>query len=270
MKPLNDYEIEQKIEEFFDRNYELLRAEGNRPLTAELRQKALNQVKMYFQKLKGIATQVTDTEVKLTLPEQRTPEGRRFAIEGVVDIVREDDETWMYDIKTHQPELIREDLQYYAEQLNVYTYIWQNLRQNKLDRTAVISTTFPRKLERALKENNPALVAQEFAQWDPVIEIPFEQENVTEMIASFGTVVDQIENKEFAAPPKEKLGERYLKSRGSFGTKVCRFCDARYSCSAYRAFAAQRYQRGFNFRHFFREDMDEFEQENFLEGNLAE
>lgn len=270
MTPLTDEQIEQKIEEFFDRNYELLRAEGNRPLTAELRKKALNQVKMYFQKLKDIATQVTDTEVKLTLPEQRTPEGRRFAIEGVVDIVKEADETWMYDIKTHQPELIREDIKYYAEQLNVYTYIWQNLRQNELDKTAVISTTFPRALERALKDDNPAMVSREFANWDPVIEIPFEQENVAEMIENFGEVVDKIENKEFAAPPKEKLEERYLKSKGSFGTKVCRFCDARYSCSAYRAFAATRYQRGLNFSHFFREDMDEFEQEVFLEGNLSE
>ncbi|MCR4415687.1 MAG: porin, partial [Thermoguttaceae bacterium] len=34
-----------------------------------------------------ITERVTDTEVRLSLPQQRTPKGRVFAIEGIVDIV---------------------------------------------------------------------------------------------------------------------------------------------------------------------------------------
>lgn len=264
----DDIAIEQKIDEFFDRNYELILAEGNRPLTQDVVKKARNQVKMYFKKLKEIASNVTDTEVKLTLPEQRSPQGRKFTIEGVVDIVRENDETWMYDIKTHEPEYIKQDLQYYAEQLNVYTHIWQNLRKNELDQTAIISTSYPRSLDAAIKEENPARISYEFEKWDPIIPIPFNQDGVDEMIHAFGNIVDQIENKEFEPPTLDKLERTNAHSRGTFASKVCRFCDARYSCSTYRKYANKRYTRGFNFRHFFKEDMDEQEQENYISGNL--
>jgi hypothetical protein len=40
---MSDEQIEAKIEEFFHRNYEMLRAEGGRPLTGHMRQRALNQ-----------------------------------------------------------------------------------------------------------------------------------------------------------------------------------------------------------------------------------
>lgn len=265
---LSEKQIEQRIDEFFERNYEILLSEGNRPITEDLRKKARNQVKMYFQKLKDIAMRITDTEVKLTLPEQTTPEGRRFAIEGVVDIVREEEETWMYDIKTHEPEAIREDLPYYAEQLNVYTYIWQILRKNALDHTAIISTSYPRSLDQALQDDNPARIAHEFETWEPVIEIPFRQSDVAEMIESFGAVVDQIESKDFAPAPIDKLESEYKNVKGTFGNKVCRFCDARFSCSSYRQYASRRYSRKFNFQYFFQDDLDDIDQESWVNDNL--
>ena len=49
-------------------------------------------------------------------------------MEGVVDIVREDDETWMYDIKTHDPDYVKTHKELYEKQLNVYSYIWQNFK----------------------------------------------------------------------------------------------------------------------------------------------
>ena len=85
----------------------MLRLKGGHALTDEGRQNAFNQILFYWKKLNSIAKKVTDTEVKLTLPEQITPDGRKFSIEGIVDIVREEDETWMYDIKTHDPEYVR-------------------------------------------------------------------------------------------------------------------------------------------------------------------
>ena len=267
---INEERIERKIEEFFHRNYEMLRAEGGRPLTAHMRHKALNQVRQYYAKMKEVAHQVTETEVKLTLPEQRTPDGRRFSIEGVVDIVQEGEEIVMYDIKTHDPEMIRDNQDLYAEQLNVYAHIYQQLRSNRLDQTAIICTSFPRDLDLALKEQDAARITRAFAAWDPVVPIPFHQDNVSRMVENFGAVVDRIENKEFSPPPLERLQEQFGAGKGVFANKICRQCDARFSCESYRAFARTRYGRGFDFRRFFEEDRDEAEQEEWVLGNLEE
>lgn len=103
---MTDQEIEKQIREYFEENYELLRLEGGHALTEAGKQDAFYQVLYYWKKLKDIANKVTETEVKLSLPNQETTKGRKFSIEGVVDIVREENETWMYDIKTHDPDYV--------------------------------------------------------------------------------------------------------------------------------------------------------------------
>ena len=105
---MKDFEVEERIHDFFRDNYEMLKLEGGHSMTAESRQIALQQVLLYWKNLKDVATHVTDTEVKLNLPGQTTPAGRAFGIEGVVDIVRDDDRTVMYDVKTHAPEQVRD------------------------------------------------------------------------------------------------------------------------------------------------------------------
>ena len=126
---------EARIRDFFERNYELLRMESGQVLTNDLKQEALNQVLFYYRKMKHVADNVTRTEVRLALPEQRTAQGRRFTIEGVVDVVQEGDETWLYDIKTHDPEHVRQHPGSYEQQLNVYAHIWQNLQGQPLHHT---------------------------------------------------------------------------------------------------------------------------------------
>ncbi|MDZ7648444.1 MAG: hypothetical protein U5K54_15350 [Cytophagales bacterium] len=103
---MQEEEILERIGELFEDNYEVMRLEGGHAITEDIKRLALNQVLFYFQKMKDVATRVTQTEVKLTLPDQKTPKGRNFTIEGIVDIVRDDEETWMYDIKTHDPEYV--------------------------------------------------------------------------------------------------------------------------------------------------------------------
>lgn len=110
---MTDEGIEERIKEYFNENYELLKLEGGHALTDDGRENALNQVLYYWRKLKDIANKVTDTEVKLTLSEQVTPNGRKFSIEGIVDIVREEEETLMYDIKSHDPEYVKTHKEHY-------------------------------------------------------------------------------------------------------------------------------------------------------------
>ena len=234
-------EIETFIHEAFNENFERLRLESGSSVTPDVRQAALEQVLYYYRKMRDVAENVTETEVQLTLPEQHTPQGRRFTLEGVVDIVREQDRTIMYDVKTHfDSDTAMGHLEQYTRQLNVYAHIWQSLRGNALDETAIIATRPTREIRAALRSGNTQKLEQAVEAWQPCIEIPLEQTHVQSVIGEFGTVVDQIENHEFAPPPAERLkAPSRPGGRIPFGTQVCINCDARFSCNSFRSFAIQ-------------------------------
>ena len=61
------------IRDVFYQNYELLRFEGGGSILPESREAALNQVLLYWRRLREIANRVTDTEVPIHLPNQVTP-----------------------------------------------------------------------------------------------------------------------------------------------------------------------------------------------------
>jgi hypothetical protein len=262
--------MEEKLREIFELNYEYIRLEGGVPFTPEIKDQAWQQVLYYFRKLNEIANKVTDTEVKLTLPNLRTEAGRRYSIEGVVDIVREDDEVWMYDIKTHDVEYVRANKDYYSQQLNVYSFIWENIRGNQLDHTAVIATPLPPALREAIRGGDPVLEQRILEQWKPVVELERSREKVEETIADFSKVVDCIESKTFTPPTLEKLEEKIEGTTRKFATQVCRNCDARFSCSSYREYARQGQLRGkFDFRKYLEDLAEPLDQEEWVNSNLA-
>jgi hypothetical protein len=233
---LDDTEVEEQIHRFFERNLLELQAEGGHALAPEVRETALEQVLLYWRRLRSLAERVTDTEVKLNLPEQHTPRGRTFTIEGVVDIVREEGRTTLYDIKTHPPDEVRANAETYARQLNVYAHIWQELRDDRLDDTAIICTAFPEALIDALRSGDERRLATEMERWDPVIDIPFDEQGVSDTVADFAAVVDRIEDHDFAPPSLAQLRQSLPGMRRPFGTAVCRNCDARFSCGPYRRY----------------------------------
>jgi hypothetical protein len=261
--------IEEKLKEIFELNYEYIRLDGGVPFTQEIKDRAWQQVLYYYRKMHDIAEKVTDTEVKLTLPNLHTPSGKRYSIEGVVDIVREDDEVWMYDIKTHEAEYIRANKNYYAQQLNVYSHIWEQVRGNQLDHTAVISTVLPAGLKDAIQRDEPKRQQIAFDEWDPVIVLDRNNEKIVETINDFGTVVDLIESKSFAPPPLARLEERIEGTTRKFATQVCRNCDARFSCGSFRDYARKGQIRGkFNFSKYLEDLAEPLEQEEWLASNL--
>lgn len=235
---MNDAEIEQRIYDFFDDNYELLKLEGGYSMTRDSLETARLQVLMYWRKLRDVATRVTETEVKLNLPGQTTPAGRRFGIEGVVDIVREDERTVMYDLKTHSRESILGNEQLYAQQLNVYAHIWQELRSQKLDEQCVICTQLPAGLREAARDAgaDPRRLAHFLDQWQPLVPIPADPNTVHETVQRFGEVVDRIESGAFEPPDATTLADPAPGGKLAFARDICRNCDARFSCSAYRLY----------------------------------
>lgn len=270
---LSDEEVEARIRDFYQENFETLRLEGGHVLSPEVLEAGLLQVLLYWRKLHDVAEKVTETEVKLNLPDQKTMEGRTFGIEGVVDIVREDNDgaqrVTMYDLKTHDADFVRANVQDYAGQLNVYAYIWQNLRGQQLDETAIISTVVPFALREAVNTGQEARAAHEMGKWQPIIPIPFDQNGVQTMIEDFARTVDCIENHEFAPPPVEVLKAKRPGQRQTFATNVCLNCDARFSCSSYRAYAlksgtaAER-----TFRQYFHEVQTDSEHDDWLTAGL--
>ena len=266
---MQEFEIIEKIRESFEDNYETMRLEGGHSITEDVKQLALTQVLLYFEKMKDVATRVTDTEVKLTLPDQKTPKGRNFTIEGVVDIVRDDEETWMYDIKTHDPEYINSNIGLYEKQLNVYAHIWQELRKEELDSTAIISTAFPQPLKQAYLLNDVYRIKYEMAKWQPLIPVPFIQENVKDTVYDFACIVDEIEDKKFHPAPIDTLTSKMEGTTALFATRVCRNCDARFSCSSYREYAVGKGkgERG-NFKKYFEDFGSDTDQEEWVNSNL--
>jgi len=234
---VNDADIEKFIREALEQNFELLRLESGHSLSVGIKETAFNQALLYWRKLKDVATRVTETEVRLNLPGQTTPLGRKYGIEGIVDIVREDDRTVMYDIKTHEASLVRENIEEFEHQLNVYAHIWQNLRDQPLDEVAIIATAYPDGVKEALAHRDKAQLEHELQNWNPLVEIDFNPAHVDEIISDFGRVVDCIENSEFEPASLEKLKSRYSGKNTLFATSVCRNCDARFSCSSYHRYA---------------------------------
>lgn len=236
---------EEQLRELFNQNFERLRLENGHSLAPDVREAAWEQVRCYWRKLRHIAESVTDTEVKLNLPNQKTPKNRTFCIEGVVDIVREHDEVTMYDLKTHDLAFVQANIDLYRDQLNVYAHIWQNLRGERLDATAVIATPVPEAVSAAIRNGDPAQIEAALADWEPVVPIAFDPDNVETTIGEFATVVDRIEDHEFRPPPLSVLTAREGES-GTFATRVCRNCDMRFSCSSYREYARATKDRGWS------------------------
>lgn len=265
----DDVVVEGFIRERFEENYQVLRLEASRSLTPDGRTAALQEVLLYWRKMRHVAERVTDTEVKLSLPGEHSPGGQEFCIYGVVDIVRDDDCTIMYDIKTHDEAYVRKNREFYEEQLNVYAHIWEHLRGEPLDETAVIATRYPRNIAEALGSGDEERLDALLAGWDPLIPIPFDREQVEETLAEFGEVVDAIENGEFAPATLSKLEEHVYRNE-TFATRTCRQCDARFTCDTYRQYLRQTY--GPDDRTY-RRYLDDFgtdqEQEAWLTANLA-
>lgn len=262
----SDSQLETLIREAFDANYDMMRAEEGRPIAPEARETALQHVRLYWRLMRDVAENVTDTEVKLSLPNQTSPGRRSFTIQGVVDIVRDGDRTMMYDIKTHDAAYVRGNKAVYADQLNVYAHIWHKLRGRPLDGCAVIATSYPDSVKRALAAEDETELDAALAQWKPLVDIPFDLSQVDRTIDRFGHVVDDIEARRFAPPPVTRLAE-VIEDGETFATRVCRNCDARYSCAAYRQYAAD--GRLGPSADFFRLYTDERDQEVWLTNGLA-
>jgi len=240
----NNQNVEQRIVDAFERNFDYLQLESGHSITADIKRTALNQVLLYWRKLKDLILRVTETEVRLILPNNQSPSGRVFNIEGVVDIVQGAETTIMYDIKTRTAEEVQANIEEYEKQLNVYAFIWKVLRDQPLDKTAIIATAYPEEVKNALKERDHNQLAQSLENWNPLVETNLNEKDIDEVILQFGEVVDLIEDHRFEPHDVHYLIRPYGSTQKPFGYVVCRNCDGRFSCNSYRAYIKNQSLKG--------------------------
>jgi hypothetical protein len=270
---MRDDEAEALIEELFLANYQRLLAEGGaHVLTPRALEQARQQVEHYWKKMREVALSVTDTEVHLQLPNQRTPKGRRFVIEGVVDLVREGERVRMYDIKTHHCQEVQRNVESYAAQLNVYAYIWQNLRGQVLHEMGIIAVQLPEGLRAALRVGDAAASRREATRWNPLVPIAVKPESLEKIFKKIAETVDRIEEGCFEPPSPARLRQRVGRDAGrevTFATLHCRNCDGRFSCEPYRAHVQQAGGRQrFELGRYLDEVRDDGELEAWIDGNI--
>lgn len=227
----------EDINQLFEDTYESIMAENSGGLDPDAVREAKRHVMMYWEKLGNeVASKVTETEVPLSLMGQTTPNGKiEYSIYGIVDVVREGEQVTLYDIKTHPTSHINEDKLRFAPQLNIYAYMYKQLRSVAVTRTCIIATEPP----EVLKQVNPDDLYDhpDFIGWDPIIDIEFDEHQMADTIREFGEVVQAIENRVFTPMTVEQIVDSGAKNNGQI---YCRKCDARFSCSAYIDYAKQK------------------------------
>lgn len=243
---MNDQAVEERIREFFDMNYRQMLAEGGAHiLTPRALAQALQQVQHYWRKLRNVAVSVTETEVRLQLPNCTTPKGRRFVIEGVVDLVREADRIRMYDIKTHYCGEVESHRESYAAQLNIYAYIWRELRGNEVHDMGIIAVQLPDQLRDAIRRGDQSAIERELQSWNPLVRLPLAPAAIDQTFAQIAQTVDRIEDGLFSPPPPATLAQAAGTDENAggkgvtFATLHCRNCDGRFSCSSYRTYVVE-------------------------------
>jgi hypothetical protein len=237
---MNTKDIEDFIKLRLKENLKLMQAETGQRVNQSVVIAAERQALAYWHTMHLLAVKITETEVKLSLPECSTPKGRTFTIEGVVDIVQEDSGMSIYDIKTMPRDYVENNKSKFAMQLNVYAHILGGLKGYKVKKAAVIATAPAEGLKRQF--NRVDLPIDQFMNMlksmNPFVDIPLNEYSISDTIRKFGEIVDRIHDGDFK--PKSVGDLKRKDTEGGktrqFGTDVCRNCDARFSCPSYREF----------------------------------
>ncbi|PFF01368.1 hypothetical protein CN325_03750 [Bacillus thuringiensis] len=235
MEKENILDMESQLREWFDDNYEELRLVGGHALNAHVKEVALQHVLQYWRKMKHIANEVTETELTLMLPRQKTPSGREFSIRGNVDLLRTENKFYMYDVKTESPDDIKSSMKRYEGQLNLYAKIYYDLYGDPMAKAAIIATGQSPALRKAWISGDEEKINEELDKWNPFIEISVDKDSTTDIVNEFGDTVDKIESQQFSPPPLEDLKKKKRRNK-TFAQYVCDNCDGRFSCPSFKGY----------------------------------
>ncbi len=235
---LTDKEIRDKINEFFEANFQHLKETQGHVIDERMKERAYDQVMCYWKKNRELMEKVSRSEVKLSLPEQVTPgKGHSYTLEGSVDVIKMEDKNCLYDITTRSIEQIKGDITSFREQMNVFAHVWKCLdKKNSVDELGVVSTSLPKTVRDAIDSGNSETISKAISAWNPLVTLEYNEYEIEKMINNFGCVVDSIIAGEFDPPRVEHLNSMVPGANEIWGNHMCSACDIRYSCESYRKF----------------------------------
>jgi hypothetical protein len=263
---LNRQEIEEFIHEAFEENYNHLRQDGGHSMSDHILKLAKRQVYLYLNTLYETALNVKETEIPLTLPAQTSPKNRKYNIFGVVDLIEENGETHMYDLKTHDVDYVLQHRDDYKGQLHVYAYIWEKLYERKVDKAAIIAIGENEQLrQERLLWDGPE---EDFrpTKWNPIVTFDLERENIDVEINRFGHIVDCIEDRKF----HPRLLDVKHPSTNDEVKRFCSNCDIRFSCPSYSQYIMNSKTRNKQLRNLFSYFENSLEDEEILDEIISE
>lgn len=184
---------EERIRDFFVRNYQTMQADSGYFLTPDQEQNALGQVLGYYRLRKDALATVwkAEEEIRLSLPD--------FILQGVIDLIETaDGAVEIVDYKTGpkpDPVFGLERVEHYKRQLEIYAYLVEQHYKKQVRRMHLYYTSAPE---------------------DPWISFEWSRHDVDAAIAEVRETVQKIERKVFSGGVQNRF--------------ACEYCDMKYYC----------------------------------------
>ena len=200
---ITDEEVEERIREFFDRNYELLRHEGGHVWAEGARRQALEQALLYWRKLKAIATSVTRTEEKLRLRDKSRPRaGRLWSKASSISYVRGPRCGCTTSRRTKSARCVRRPTITKTSSTSTPTSGKESFARGSTE-LPLLQHGCRLNLRERFKAATPRAIREAMDAWQPVVDLPFDEEDVDRTIRDFGRCVDNIERRTAATTTRE-------------------------------------------------------------------
>ena len=233
MNRLNDDELEMKLRELFESNYEYLKENSGHAINETMKERAFDQVLMYWKKHREMLVGGKVSSIKISVPNQKSPSnGIPFSIEGKINVLEKDGKKTLFDVTTNSAEQIEDDIEFYQDELNLYARELEKMQYGQIDETAVLSTSIPRDVRHALRSDDALELNRALENWNPFVSVAHGNEAQEKALEKVGEVVDKINDCKFDPPSPDELNGRYMDGK-TFYVHVCENCDIRKSCESY-------------------------------------
>lgn len=175
-------------------NYETISRREKKYLSPRFLETAYNQILSYYEKRQSQWSNIKEAEVPVSLVKEK------YILSGKIDLVQGTGDTYeIIDFKTEKkPDMVTdfEKIEKAKRQLEVYAHILSERYGYEISKLKIYYTS----------EMNS----------NPIIEFKKDNYSINKTIERFGQVVQNIEDKEFAAKAKD--------------TRICKNCDLRFYC----------------------------------------
>ncbi len=235
---LSDEEMEEKLREFFEANFSYLKENSGHTINLSLKEKAFEQVLCYWKKEKFLAGSKRHFQEKVSLHGLHSPNKQiPFSMEDKVDVIENQEGLSLFHLTSKSRENILADKEKYSRQLAFCTQIWdKTYPQKPVSKTGMLSTSVPKEVHEALRSGDEKAAKEAIENWEPLIDIPFSEEDAKALISDFGQVVEKTDADEFAPPAPEVLESIVKGTNKTFARQICLECDLRHSCPSFDAY----------------------------------